>query len=385
MAFPRVDDVIADHIWNFAPALIEHESIDDTLIEEEQHDAAAETRTHRPAFTLVELLVVIAIIGTLIGMLLPAVQGAREAARRSACQNNMRQLGLAMHNYENARRHFPSSAQALTGSSSGAPWSGQALILPYMEGDTVFKNIDFTQAYSGTSNNTLNTTVATMRVDVLICSSDPRATQVFDAATGLPKHFPLNYGLNMGDYLIYDPATQTPGNGAFAPFTRFKANMYSDGLSKTLAMSEVKARTPRSQDISGMPATTPSDPASIASLASTGIFSADAGHTEWVCGRSLHIGFTTTFPPNTAVSYTHSDGRDYDVDLFSFRELSASRASDNSTTRVRGVVTSRSHHSGIVNTMLMDGSVRPIASEVDAATWRALGTRAGGEAITGEY
>ncbi|MEI7781687.1 MAG: DUF1559 domain-containing protein [Planctomycetota bacterium] len=195
-----------------------------------------------------ELLVVIAIIGTLVGMLLPAVQGAREAARRSACQNNLRQLGLALHNYESARRFFPPSAQSLTGTASGSPWSGQALILPYMEGDTLFKNIDFSQAYSGTSNNSLNTTVSAMRVDVLICSSDPQATQVFDTA-GKPKHFPLNYGLNMGDYVVYDPATQTPGAGAFAPFTKPRANTFTDGLSKTIAMSEVKARTPRSQDI----------------------------------------------------------------------------------------------------------------------------------------
>ncbi|MEI8226871.1 MAG: DUF1559 domain-containing protein [Planctomycetota bacterium] len=337
------------------------------------------------AFTLVELLVVIAIIGTLVGMLLPAVQGAREAARRSACQNNMRQLGLAMHNYENARRHFPPSAQAVSGTTPGAPWSGQALILPYMEGDTLFKNIDFTQAYSGTSNNSLNTTVATMRVDVLICASDPQATQVFDTATGLPKHFPLNYALNTGDYVVYEPATQTPGTGAFAPFTKLKANMFTDGLSKTLAMSEVKARTPRSQDIGSMPATAPIAPSSIAALVTSGSFSPDGGHTEWVCGRALHIGFTTTFPPNTVVSYTHSDGRVHDVDVFSKRELSATKASDNTATQVRGVVTSRSHHSGIVNTMLMDGSVRAIASEIDATTWKALGSRAGGETFSSDY
>lgn len=329
-------------------------------------------------FTLVELLVVVAIVATLIGMLLPAVQSAREAARRSACQNNLRQLGLAAHNYENARRAFPPSAQALTGTASGSPWSGQALILPFMEGDTLFKNIDFTQAYSGTANNTLNTTVATMKVDVLVCASEPKATQVVDATTGLPKHFPLSYGLNMGQYLVYDPATKTPGSGAFAPFTRFRASQYADGLSKTLAMAEVKARTPRAQDIASIPATPPASPADAAALASAGAFSAEAGHTEWVCGRTLHIGFTTLFAPNTPVMATVG-GIQYDVDVFGVRELSPTAASNNSQSPIRGVVTARSHHPGAVNVLMMDGSVSSAGSDIDVAVWQGLGSRAGGE------
>jgi prepilin-type N-terminal cleavage/methylation domain-containing protein/prepilin-type processing-associated H-X9-DG protein len=330
-------------------------------------------------FTLVELLVVIAIVATLIGMLLPAVQSARESARRSACQNNLRQLGLAMHNYENARRMFPPSAQLLTGSATGSPWSGQALILPFMEGDTLFRNIDFTQAYSGTANNTLNTTVATMRVETLVCGSDPKASQVVDATTGAPKHYTINYGLNMGDYVVYDPATQSPGSGAFAPFTTFRTSRYADGLSKTLAMAEVKAKNPRQQDIASMPTTAPTSASAAAALATGGsTFSAEAGHTEWVCGRALHIGFTTTFPPNTAVTATVS-GTTYDVDVFSFRELTRTAASNNSQTQVRGVVTSRSHHPGTVNVAMMDGSVTSVGSDVDATVWRALGSRAGGE------
>ncbi|MFM8733807.1 MAG: DUF1559 domain-containing protein [Pirellulales bacterium] len=336
------------------------------------------TKLPRAAFTLVELLVVVAIVATLIGMLLPAVQSAREAARRSACQNNLRQLGLASHNYENARRLFPPSAQALTGSSSGSPWSGQALILPFMEGDTLFKAIDFTQAYSGTANNSFNTKVASMKVDVLVCASDPKSTQVYDSATGQPKHFPLNYGLNMGQYLVYDPATKTPGSGAFAPFTRFRASQYADGLSKTLAMAEVKARTPRVQDAASMPATAPASPGDAAALASGGAFSAEAGHTEWVCGRALHVGFTTLFAPNTPVVATVG-GTQHDVDVFGVRELSPTSASDNSQSPVRGVVTARSHHAGVVNVLMMDGSVSSAGSDIDVAIWRGLGSRAGGE------
>ena len=107
----------------------------------------------RTAFTLVELLVVIAIIGTLVSLLLPAVQAAREAARRSACQNNLRQLGVALHNFDNANRYFPPSSWAV--STASDPWSGQARMLPYMEGDSLFKKVDFSKPYSDPVNKNL--------------------------------------------------------------------------------------------------------------------------------------------------------------------------------------------------------------------------------------
>ena len=337
-------------------------------------------------FTLVELLVVIAIVGVLVSLLLPAVQSAREAARRSSCQSNLKQLGLALHNFENACRTFPPSAQAVA-IAGKAPWSGQALLLPYLEGDTLFRRIDFTKPYSDPVNAGLMPPngVSAFRVDVLVCPGEMNAKPVIDATNNAPKHFPLNYGLNTGAYVIYDPVTRTDGAAAFAPFRKIKASNYTDGLSKTLAMSEVKAYTPRAQDIpvSSMPSAAPTDPSSVSGLVTSGSFSADGGHTEWVCGRTLHIGFTTTFPPNTVVPHV-ANGTTYDIDASSPRETSIDLASNSQADATRAIVTSRSHHAGIVNGMMMDGSVRSFASSTDSTTWKALGTRAGGETILNE-
>ena len=105
--------------------------------------------TKRRAFTLVELLVVIAIIGVLVALLLPAVQAAREAARRMSCTNNIRQLALAMHNYESANKKFP--PQIMLGKNQ-AIWSPQARILPYIEQGNLFASVDFKQDYGNVSS-----------------------------------------------------------------------------------------------------------------------------------------------------------------------------------------------------------------------------------------
>ncbi|NCY01796.1 MAG: DUF1559 domain-containing protein [Planctomycetia bacterium] len=341
--------------------------------------AAGRPRALRPGFTLVELLVVIAIIGVLVGLLLPSVQAAREAARRSSCQNNLRQIGIAILNHENARKHFPPSSAA-TGLGN-APWSGQALLLPYVEGDTIFKKIDFSAPYSAQVNKDLfpPNGVAAQRIDLLVCPSEVRAQPVMDTTVtpSVPKHFPLSYGLSTGVYQVWDPATGTDGGTAFAPFSKLRSQAFTDGLSKTLAVSEVKAYTARSQDVSGLTATPPASAAAVGGLVDASKF-AEAGHSEWVCGRTLHIGFTTTFPPNTVVPYTHTDGRQYDVDI------SSSREGLSNTAATYAAVTSRSHHAGVVSSSMMDGSVRAVANGIDATLWQRLSTRAGGENVAAD-
>ena len=341
-----------------------------------EHKAPLRT-VARSAFTLVELLVVIAIIGSLVSLLLPAVQAAREAARRLSCQSNLRQLGIAITNFETANKYFPPSSWAVSAASD--PWSGQARLLPYVEGDTLFQKVDFSKPYSDQANKDLfpPNGVAALRVDVLVCPSEINSRSRLDS-NGVPQHFPLSYGLCTGIFKVYDPATKTDGGTAFAPFAKLGASVFSDGLSNTLAISEIKAFNPRSQDIANLSDPPPSSPAAAAALVNPAKF-AQTGHTEWCCGRTLQTGFTTAFPPNTVVPYQHTDGITYDVDICGSREGLST------TTATYATVTSRSYHAGIVSSAFMDGSVRVTANSIDGSLWKSLSTRAGSENPSGSY
>jgi len=190
----------------------------------------------------------------------------------------------------------------------------------------------------------------------------------------LPEHYPLSYGLSVGNYLIYNPLNRSNGGAAFAPNYLSRLSGIVDGLSNTLAMSEVKAFTPRIQD-SVLPPVPPTSREMVSSIVSGGDWSAMNGHTEWVCGRAIHSGFTTTFPPNTIVPRA-VDGVIYDVDVCSSRE------GRDQVSPTYGVITSRSYHTGMVSCLLMDGSVHSISSSIEAFAWQSLGTRGGFEIKT---
>src|SRR5437588_10041408 len=138
---------------------------------------------HRRGFTLIELLVVIAIVAVLIGLLLPAVQKVREAAARSACQNNLKQIGLALHNYEGSYGNLPASRTFPNGSS----FSGHSKLLAYIEQEPAARLIDFTVPW----NNPKNAAACAAVVKVFLCPSDP--------FTELPAGWAgINYRANEG-------------------------------------------------------------------------------------------------------------------------------------------------------------------------------------------
>ncbi len=320
------------------------------------------------AFTLVELLVVITIIGILVGLLLPAVQSAREAARRMSCSNNLRQMGIALHNYHDSYRRLPPGGQYGHNASVDS-WSIQARILPQLEQGNLQRLIDWSQPYG------LQGRVSKTRVPTYICASEPK-----DLLRSAPKphdpnfgYYPLNYAANFGEWFVLNPNNNHTGSGVFAPNSRRNFGSITDGTSNTLAFAEVKAFTPYFRD-GGTPSAanepTPSSPEQV--VAWGGNFKSSTGHTEWVDSRVHQSGFTTAFTPNTAVHF-EKDGQLYDVDFTSSREGKSSSA------LTYAVVTARSHHIGGVNAGLCDGSVHFLPSNIDIRVWRALGSRDGGE------
>lgn len=319
---------------------------------------------NKRGFTLVELLVVIAIIGILVGLLLPAVQAAREAARRMQCQNNLKQLGLALHNHESARKSLPPLGDYLT-SGSTVYWSIQARLLPYVEQANLHTLIDFSKPIS------VQPQIARMRMPHLLCPSEINDRERPDSPTF--THYPLTYGANAGLWHIAQPPSDR-GTGVFVVNRYSRLAEVTDGLSNTLGMAEVKAFTPYLRD-GGNPggaAPVPASPSDVSAFG--GEFKTDSGHTEWVDARTHQTGFTTTFVPNTRVPHVDS-GKTYDIDFNSMRE------GRSNSLPTYAVVTSRSYHTGGVNVLLMDGSVRVVSSSIELSVWRALGSRAGGEVV----
>ncbi len=338
-------------------------------------------RRNSLGFTLIELLVVIAIIGVLIALLLPAVQQAREAARRTQCVNNLKQIGLAVHNYADTFMGFPSSGSFrfqpwTTPSYFAVGWSVHARLLPYLDMANRFDAINYDQ---GQGSN-VNTTARMIVNSIFLCPSDPESSNIraseFNTNT--------NYGSNRGDWYVYDGFTNK-----IPPVAPFYVNSYvkfrdiSDGTSKTMLFAEVRVRLPFIRNCPTLqfdPINTVPQPLTTAlpesipeyNTCSPGAFR-PFSHTEWHFGDVHQSGFTTAWTPNKISKGSLAGNIFPDVDLLSVREQ------DGGPTIA--AVTARSMHVDGVHILLGDGSAKYIGNNIDGQIWRALGSIASGEIV----
>jgi prepilin-type N-terminal cleavage/methylation domain-containing protein/prepilin-type processing-associated H-X9-DG protein len=341
-------------------------------------------KASRRGFTLIELLVVIAIIAVLIGLLLPAVQAAREAARRAQCVNNLKQLGLALHNYHSTVNSFPMGATLSPWdplpAGAGDTWSGwsaQALLLPYMEQKPIYDAINFDwSSERGGLGSRINSTAYNIKVFSFLCPSDTNAGRV-----------------NINSYHgSVGPTTQQVGQtspGVFAHVLSYSIADIKDGTSNTLAFSEAivgdqvaTAQTMGNStgnssgggiavnlfDVTGRQADIMKD----LQLCSTW-FAAPGGQVNnrgnhWGWGTTGPTLFNTVVPPNGGGTVKWGSCR---MDCC-----------------VHGVHThytnATSNHSGGVNAAMADGSVKFVKSTIAFPTWWAIGSKSGGETVSAD-
>jgi prepilin-type N-terminal cleavage/methylation domain-containing protein len=313
----------------------------------------------RNGFTLVELLVVIAIIGVLVALLLPAVQSAREAARRTRCKNNLKQLGLALHNYEGTVRCFPPGAiwNSATTAFTTPRLNFHCLLFPYIEQNNVYGQINLTNFAGSTGGawftTTANIPATTAPMPHLRCPTDnqkPKYTQPTVAINYYrSNYFGVWHGFTTNDVLPMSYDRLATGNKAF-----FGANVpiriadITDGTSNSVALAEALG----------------------------GMNEQDARGFIWGDQAAFQFLFAELAPnsklpdrcPNSAQGCRSVQNND------PFRPWTAA-ATGNET------CASRSLHSGGVHVLLADSSVRFVSNNIDLPTWRAIMSVNGSETI----
>jgi len=331
-------------------------------------------------FTLVELLVVIAIIGILVALLLPAVQAAREAARRMQCSNNLKQIGLALHNYESTYNRLPIGWNGIHDVAQGTTfrWSFLAAVLPYLEQANTFQQLDMNLTLyppgGGQPPRPVHVPVISQKIPVFLCPSD-RATFV-SSPTGLVDSAPSNYKASSGSGINspVDPNDDgSPGLEADGFFCSLAWRAFADctdGLSNTAFVSE-SLLGPGNADVPGG-TSPPPDPrlymALVVPLTQVTAANCDlpvpGGINRFVASRGRLWA-----------------GQAYENTMYNHFFTPNSPRFDCYFWVNRGLTAPRSRHPGGVQILLGDGSVRFTSETVDLATWRALGTRGGGEVL----
>ena len=316
----------------------------------------------RRGFTLIELLVVIAIIGVLIALLLPAVQAAREAARRAQCVNNLKQIGLALHNYHDSRGAFPTNRYPLVNNYS---WSAISQLLPYMEQVQLYSAIN----YSISRIDPGNSTATAIGVGIFVCPSDSTSQVPFGQAA-------TNYRANEGANIIHTygasdtsgvNASLPPPDGPFYAEKSYRIADITDGTSNTGAFGEMRigdqlnSIATEKSDIFNPGTSPPTLDQSIidcqtmdwTDLTKQGW---SYGGTPWAWGTAPCSVLKMEATPNTRSCMFGANSR--------------------------FLTTATSKHPGGVNLLMCDGSVRFVKDTVSVTTWRALGSRNLGEVIS---
>jgi prepilin-type processing-associated H-X9-DG protein len=344
--------------------------------------------TKRAALTLVELLVVVFVNAALIALLLPAVQGAREAARRVQCVNNLKQMGLASHLYENGYSTLPPSL-VLSGIGNSPKWvSGwgvNARILPFLEQGPLFDAINWSSSLDAPANSTIPATV----VSTFVCPSDSSASTYSDPVTGTTGV--VSYGWCMGDWLVW-PGFREPSNtAAFGPNRVRRLSEFADGLNMTMLASDVLSRQHQRIDCGIGKAIDPSLPPNLPPVklpdlgSESSCVDINSGHTSWAHGDVNQSGMTTAWSPNSQLTASGSSGGsvlNLSLGQAVILDLVGIRESNGGPTYA--AVSGRSNHPGGVNILLGDGSVRFLKETVNAALWRALSTVRGNEIISAD-